>query len=209
MRKNNIKNIDVDYLTEIGFTEEQINIVFDLINRGIKEKLYTKYFIPYHSLEHIIRVICYSIWILNKKASNGEKLKNKELLLYSALYHDCGRSLIVFNKTHGIISARIAKEKLKKDYDDKELNIIEILIETHAKTTDNVDFKNYDFSENERKNIQELSNILKDADALDRNRIKLFKFAQCNPKYLRTDEAKEIYYMSNLFLENIMKKNTL
>lgn len=205
MRKSNIKNIDINYLTEIGFTEEQINIVFDLINRGIKEKLYTKNFVPYHNIEHIIRVICYSIWILNKQANNGKILKNKELLLYSALYHDCGRSLKVSNKMHGIISARIAKEKLKKDYNDKELNIIEILIETHAKPNDKVDFKNYNFSENERKNIQELSNILKDADALDRNRIKLFKFAQCDPKYLRTDEAKEIYNMSSSFFENIMK----
>ena len=56
-----------------------------------------------------------------------------------------------------------------------------------------------------KENIQILSNILKDADALDRNRIKVFKFAQCNPNYLRTNEAKEIYYISNIFLKKYKK----
>lgn len=102
---------------------------------------------------------------------------------------------------HGIISAQISREKLKNDFDDKSLQAIELLIETHARQEDLIDFKNYDFSNTERENLQILSNILKDADALDRNRIKLFKFAQCNPNYLRMKEGKEIYNMSYVFLK--------
>lgn len=201
MERSNIKNIDINYLIEMGFDENQIYLIYDLINGGIKEKLYTKKYVPYHNIEHIERVLCYCIWILNMKISKGEFLKNTDILLYAALYHDCGRSLIVSNKKHGIVGAKIAKEKLKKNFNNKDLNSIELLIETHAKPNDIVDFKNYKFTKSDKENIQILSNILKDADALDRNRIKAFKFAQCNPNYLRTSEAKEIYHSSNIFLK--------
>lgn len=165
------------------------------------EQLYTKIHFPYHNIEHIERVLCYCIWILNKKINKGEDLKNTDILLYSALYHDCGRNLFVSNKMHGIIGAQLARKKLKNDFDNMNLNSIELLIETHAKPNDIIDFKNYNFNDIEKENLQILSNILKDADALDRNRIKIFKFANCNPNYLRTKEAKEIYTISNIFLQ--------
>lgn len=209
VEKSNIKNIDTSYLKNINFKENQINQIYDLVNKSIKEQIYTKIHFPYHNLEHIERVLCYSFWILNMKISNGELIKNIDILLYSALYHDCGRSFFVTNKMHGIVGAKIAREKLKKDFNDKDLNMIELLIETHAKPDDIVDFKNYKFSKKEKENIQILSNILKDADALDRNRIKLFKFAQCNPHYLRTNEAKEIYNISDVFLENYEKAKNI
>lgn len=205
MEKSNIKNIDKSYLKSIGFKQTQINSIYDLTNESIQKQIYTKIHFPYHNLEHIERVLCYCIWILNMKTSKGKVLKNTDILLYSALYHDCGRSLFVSNKKHGIVGAKIAKEKLKEEFNAKDLNIIELLIETHANPNDIVDFKNYKFSEKDKDNIQILSNILKDADALDRNRIKLFKFAWCNPNYLRTNEAKEIYYHSAIFLENYEK----
>ncbi len=195
MEKSNIKNMNINYLISIGFKKDQIDLIYDLINRGIKEKLYTKNHFPYHNIEHVEKVLCYCIWILNKIQNNID------ILLYSALYHDCGRKLTVSNKMHGIVGAKIAKEKLKKAFNNKDLNSIELLIENHAKPNDTVDFKNYKFAESEKENIQILSNILKDADALDRNRIKTFKFAQCNPNYLRTNEAKEIYHISDIFLE--------
>lgn len=205
MEKSNIKNIDINYLNSIGFKKNQINLIYDLINKSIKEQLYTKIHFPYHNLEHIERVLCYCVWILNMKIAKGEILKYTDILLYSALYHDCGRSLFVSNKKHGIVGAEIAKKKIKNIFNKKDLKIIELLIETHAKSNNNVDFKNYRFSKEEKENIQILSDILKDADALDRNRIKLFKFAQCNPKYLRTDEAKKIYYDSAIFLKEYEK----
>jgi len=198
MEKSNIKNMNINYLISIGFKQDQIDLICNLVNRGIKEKLYTKNYFPYHNIEHIEKVLCYCIWILNKKE---EILKNTDILLYSALYHDCGRKLNVSNKMHGIVGARIASKKLENDFDDTSINTIKLLIETHAKPNDIVDFKDYDFTNSEKESIQMLSNILKDADALDRNRIKIFKFAQCNPNYLRTKEAKEIYYISDLFLK--------
>jgi len=205
MEKSNIKNIDITYLNSIGFKQNQIHLINDLISRAIQEKLYTNIHVPYHNIEHIERVLCYCIWILNMKASTKENLENIEILLYSALYHDCGRNLFTTNKMHGVVGARLMREKLKDDFSEKDLNKIALLIETHAKPDDAIDFKNVQFKGCEKKNIQILSNILKDADALDRNRIKLFKFAQCNPNYLRTEEAKEIYKVSHIFLEEYEK----
>ena len=205
MEKSNIKNINLDYLNSIGFKQNQILLIDDLISRAIQEKLYTKIHFPYHDIEHIERVLCYCIWILNMKTSKEEVLENIDILLYSALYHDCGRGLFTTNKMHGVVGARLMREKLKDDFSEKDLNKIALLIETHAKPDDTVDFKNFKFKSNEKKNIQILSNILKDADALDRNRIKSFKFAQCNPNYLRTEEAKEIYKVSHIFLEEYEK----
>lgn len=49
--------------------------------------------------------------------------------------------------------------------------------------------------------MQELSNIVKDADALDRNRIKLFPFSKCNPDYLRFEESKEIYQDADILFK--------
>lgn len=199
MEKSYIKNMDIHYVSSIGFSEEQIQFIFKLVNRGIQEKLYVNSHVPYHNLKHIERVLCYCMWILNQKKNNGEILENQDILFYSALYHDCGRSLLVSNKMHGIVGAQIAKEKLKDTFDSKKVIGICLLIETHASRVDEVDFKNITFSKEEKENIQILSNILKDADALDRNRIKLFKFAQCNPNFLKTKEAKEIYLQSDTF----------
>ena len=205
MEKSNIKNMDINYLIGINFEKNQINLIYDLVSRGIKEKLYTNNHVLYHNIGHIERVLCYCIWILNKKVSKGENLKNTDILLYSALYHDCGRKLTVSNKMHGIISAQIARKKLRNDFNDKDLNAIKLLIETHAIRSDIINFNGYGFHDSEKENLQILSNILKDADALDRNRIKIFKFAQCNPNYLRTIEAKEIYHISNLFFKEYEK----
>lgn len=201
MEKSYIKNMDRKYLIDLDFTENDIERVNSLVNQGINEHLYTKTMIPYHNMKHIEKVLMYSIWILNLKEKNGEILDDKELLLLAALYHDSGRSKGASNKMHGIVGAQIARTKLGENLDEKSLDIIEFLIETHASKIDKVDFKNKKFSEKEKENIQVLSDILKDADALDRNRIKLFSFAKCKIEYLRTKEAKGIYPKSNIFLQ--------
>lgn len=199
MEKSYIKNMDIHYLTSIGFLEEQIEFIYKLVNRGIEEQLYVNNYVPYHNLKHIERVLCYCIWIVNQMKSKGEILENQDILLYAALYHDCGRRLTISNKMHGLVGAQITKEIIENTFDSQSVNSICLLIETHASKNDLVDFKNFVYSKEEKENVQMLSNILKDADALDRNRIQLFKFAQCNPKYLRTDEAKEIYLQSDMF----------
>lgn len=199
MEKSYIKRMELKYLYDIGITKNQMDLVEKLVNEGIEKKLYTNSTIPYHSLTHAERVIIYSLWLIHSLEKNGTTIYNQEILLKSALYHDCGRTWNIFSDNHGILGAKKAKLFLKDELDEKSLNILELLIETHAQKDNKVNFKNYEFTNSEKENIQLLSDILKDADALDRNRIKLFTFARCKEEYLRTKESKEIYLKSNEF----------
>ncbi len=202
MESSHIKKIDKDYMNHIGLTKEQIDKVEKLINYAIKEKLYTHTMIPYHHLDHIERTLIYALWIANKQSLS---LTNDNILLYAALFHDAARSKGASNQTHGIKGAQIAKEKLNGILDNKTIEAIGLLIETHASKNDNVSFKNTNFSLEEQNYIQKLSNVLKDADALDRNRIKLFPFLKCNIKYLRFDESKAILSETDVFLKKYKK----
>lgn len=197
MEKSYIKRMELKYLYNIDISKEKIDEIYELVMEGIEKKLYRNSFIPYHNINHIERVLIYCFWLTNLIEKDKVKLDNKEYLYKAALYHDCGRSLSQKGENHGIRGSKRMRELLKGEYDDKALNIIELLIETHAIKEDKVDFKDYSFTLKEKENIQMLSNILKDADALDRNRIKLFSFAQCKVEYLRTNEAKEIYLKSD------------
>lgn len=197
MEKSYIKKMNQDYLFSLGFTTNQINLIENLINHAIKEKLYTKTKVLYHDLTHIERVLIYVMWILNEKLKNGIKLNNKEILFCASLYHDSGKTIGASEEKHGLVGAKVAYEKLKDKIDDKDLNSIELLIETHAVVDNKVYFRSYEYSVSEKENIQMLSDILKDADALDRNRLKLYPYDMCKIEYLRNNEAKEIYYYTD------------
>ena len=205
MEKSYIKRIELKYLYDIGINKNQIDLVDNLVKEGINKKLYTNTWIPYHSLNHAERVIIYCLWIVHNLEKNGTTINNIDILLKAALYHDCGRTWNLFAENHGISGAKKMRLILKDELNEKSLNIIELLIETHATKDNKVDFKNYEFTNQEKENIQLLSDILKDADALDRNRIKLFTFARCKEEYLRTKEAKEIYLKSNEFYAKYME----
>ena len=205
MEKSYIERMELQYLYSIGINKNEIEGIYKYTNDGINRHLYSHSMIPYHNINHIERVLTYCLWLSNALEKNNYPIENKNLLLTAALYHDCGRTLNIFAENHGLRGAKKAKELLHDEFDEKSLNIIEILIETHAIKSDIVDYKNYNFTHKEKANIQLLSNILKGADALDRNRIKLFSFAQCKPQYLRTKEAKEIYLQSNEFYNKYMK----
>lgn len=201
MEKSYIKNIDLGYLKKIGLNLKNIDKIYQLINTGIEEKLYTKTKVLYHDIKHIERVIIYSFWILNEKKNNNEEIDNEDILLLAALYHDSGRTIGAPDKFHGIIGAEIAKENLKGKIDNKTINSVGLLIKTHAVLKDKVDFDTFEYSEKEKRNIQMLSDILKDADALDRNRLKIYPFDKCKIEYLRTDEAKKIFNETNELLK--------
>ena len=201
MEKSYIKKIDLGYLKNRGFKISQINNIYDLVNRGIDEHLYTKTKILYHDIKHIERVLIYCTWILNEKLKKGEKIENEDILFLAALYHDTGKTVGANNKNHGFVGADITKDKLQGKLDNKTINTICELIKTHAVDDDNVYLNDFDYSEEEKKNIRILSDILKDADALDRNRLKIYPFDRCKIKFLRTNEAKEIFSETNLLLK--------
>ncbi|MBE6160842.1 MAG: HD domain-containing protein [Firmicutes bacterium] len=200
MEHSYIKYMDSLFLKVTKINKNQINKIESFINFGIKNKLYTKTKVMYHDLKHIEKVLIYSAWIINLK---GIKLSNKDwnILLYAGLFHDSGRTIGASDRNHGVVGATVAEKILNDKLTSQEVNFIKELIKTHA-VSDNLIIFNDNVKKEERKKIQLLSDVLKDADALDRNRLKIFPFWKCNIKYLRTDEAKKIYYLTdNLYKE--------
>ena len=208
MERSYIKNINPDFINYMGLSEENIESIYSLVNYAIKEKLYTGSKVPYHDLEHIERTLIFSLWLVQKKKFI---LEDADILLYAILFHDTGRVRGASNKTHGIIGAEVAREKLTDIFEPKKLEAIAELIIAHASKSDLVPFKEGMFTVDEQAYLQEISNIVKDSDALDRIRLKLFLFEKCNPKYLRSEESLAIYKESSTLLKEytLAKKRTL
>ena len=205
METSYIEVMNKDYLLNLGFQPEQLNFISELVKKGIQEKLYTNTKDFKHDLKHIERVLTYVQWILNEKKKNGEVIENQELLFYATLYHDIGKTIGASNKEHGKVGSQEVYKYLEDALDEKSIKIVSSLIKTHASEDDRVEFSE-DFSEEEKKRIQELSDILKDADALDRNRLNYpAPMGVCDVNKLRTQEARKILKFSDQFLEEYNK----
>lgn len=205
MEKSYIEKINQNYLYHLGFTQKQIENIKSFVDRGIEEKLYTHCKVPFHNMKHIEKVLMYAQWIINDKKKKNEIIENQNILFLACLYHDYGRSLGTSNKMHGIVGAKETAKKLEGTLSEKDIVTIELLIETHASRNVKVDFKDIVLTEKEKAEIQKLSDILKDADALDRDRFYPIPLVTCNSNYLRTDEAKNIHIVSKYFQKEYKK----
>ena len=189
----------------LGFLPEQLNFISELVKKGIQEKLYTNTKDFKHDLKHIERVLIYVQWILNEKKKNGEVIENLELLFNATLYHDIGKTIGATNEEHGKIGSQEVYKYLENTLDEKSMKIVSSLIKTHASENEIVELSG-EFSEEEKRKIQELSDILKDADALDRNRLNYpVPMGVCDENKLRTKEARKILKFSDQFLEEYNK----
>lgn len=191
-----------EFLLQEGFTAEEITQIEQFTNEGITKSLYTDTKDFDHDIKHIERVLTYVEWILNAKKNRGEILQDENLLRIASLYHDIGKTLGASDENHGLVGSIEAQKLLTSELNFRDRAIVSLLIKTHASHDDQVDFENFIFTEEEKKNIQLLSDILKDADALDRNRLNYpAPIGGCDEKKLRTKEAKEILEKTNLFLK--------
>ena len=159
METSYIKVMNKDYLANLGFQQEELYFISELVEKGIQEKLYTNTKDFKHDLKHIERVLTYVQWILNEKKKNGEVVENSELLFYATLYHDIGKTIGATNEEHGKVGSQEVYKYLEKTLDEKSIKIVSSLIKTHASEDDRVELST-DFSEEEKKKIQELSDIL-------------------------------------------------
>ena len=202
MEKSCIKEINIDFLYQLGISDENIELITNLVNRAIEEKLYTDTKDFQHDIKHIERVLIFVVSIINSmKSKNIEILFEKELLL-AALYHDIGKTAGASGRKHGIVGSKIFGEKLKNRLDEKSIKIIQLLIETHAQDNDIITFEDNYFTEEEQEAIQLISNILKDSDALDRTRLNYpAPIGKCDKKKLRTDEAIELLPFADTLLK--------
>lgn len=156
-----------------------------------------------HDIKHIERVTIYVKWIINEKEKKGEKVENQDILKTAALYHDIGKSIDASNATHGIIGSKEFRKNKQGILTDDYIDKICALIETHAVEDDKIHLSN--ISPDELENLQLLSNILKDADALDRNRLNYpAPIGTCDVNKLRTEEAKQILKTSDTLLKEYM-----
>ncbi len=196
-----IESFTDDMLKKYGLSDIDKKQICDLIATAINEKLYTNTLDYQHNLKHIERVIVYTKMILNNMQSEERQLINKEMeetLLQAVLYHDIGKTYGASNKEHGKVGSKIFKEMTTGKIEERQLEIISALIKQHADEEDKIDFENFGFTLEEQKTIQLMSNILKDADALDRNRLNYpAPIGTCDKSKLRTEAAKDILKLTD------------
>jgi hypothetical protein len=153
-----------------------------------------------HGLLHTKRVLLLSLVLVQELMLNESELY---ILKNTAMYHDIGRINDGEDPKHGINSVKKIKD-LKIKYSEfnnkykKEFEIIKYIIENHN-ITDKKGIKNvdkYDIDDKERAIY--LLKIFKDADGLDRVRLK-----DLDSKYLRLDVSKSLIGVAYNFLRYI------
>ena len=156
-----------------------------------------------HGQRHICNVLLYSALIGQEYLDNIEDI---EILLVAAKYHDISRKTDKFEK-HAEASSIIASKKLKDKYSLPDLSIIKTIIEFHE-IPRNLKNENEIFKSIALKNgvlemdlikARKLSEILKDADALDRTRF--INSARLNYKYLKFDFSKKLVKFAAMLQE--------
>lgn len=162
----------------------------------------------YHSLSHIQKVIMFSgILAKNENLSSEET----EILLASAAFHDSGRDGEEGeNDNHALASARQVQEYFENNPNNpfgitaENISMIQAVIEYHEHkeqekgSTDIPEldrlFYKYNIDYEKFGSLVRISNLLKDADALDRARFgkKNENRWSLDARYLKSDTAKSI-----------------
>lgn len=155
----------------------------------------------FHSMEHIAKVVMFS-YLLGKE----EKLTDEEmkLLLISAAFHDCGRNGNDGENEHAEAGAKLAGEYFTKNLtnpfniNEEEIPIIQVVIHYHEHKEQELGklnkdgivhlVKKYNAPSVKIGEIEKLCMLLKDADALDRERFATY--GKLDSKYLRSKSAK-------------------
>lgn len=153
-----------------------------------------------HSIEHIEKVMLFSLMLAKNEGLDDKDIK---ALLAAAAFHDSYRAGNDGYGEHAIGSAKKAKEYFESNLDNsygvdaKDIPLIQVAIAYHEyeeKIKGKVDrtqisklCEEYGYKGDFERVVQ-ISTILKDADALDRERFGTR--GKLNPEYLRTDSAK-------------------
>ncbi|MEN6326400.1 MAG: hypothetical protein ABFD18_09395, partial [Syntrophomonas sp.] len=135
-----------------------------------------------HALSHTRRVLLLSLIISYLEKYNEEE---RTLLCLASIYHDIGRVNDGYDPDHGIASyQKLIDENLLALANNQDQEILRFLVQNHA-IPDQSAYKklnHYDLGDVDR--TLRLYDAFKDADGLDRVRIK-----DLNPEYLRTRSA--------------------
>lgn len=189
--ENDIPKIDL----QENLKQEIAKIIKNTSNTGF----YTKN--RFHSMEHIAKVIMFSYLLGKEENLTKEEMK---LLLISAAFHDCGRNGNDGENAHAEIGAKLAGEYFDNNPTNpfninlEDIPIIQVVIHYHEhkeQELGNLDkneiqllVKKYNAPNDKITVIENLCMLLKDADALDRERFATY--GKLEPQYLRSKSAK-------------------
>ncbi len=165
-------------------------------------KLYVVLYDRKHDVNHAIRTTLYTHLLCTKK---GIDKKYYNYVMLAAMYHDCGLDRNRPKETHGIDGANIF-EKCNPDMNKRDVAIIRRLIALHTSESNELDLSGLNIKS--KKQIAELNKIyciLKDADAIDRNRLD-YSFTKCKPRALRFPESKALLETADNVLFEYKKK---
>ena len=148
-----------------------------------------------HGIDHILRVSLFAGYIALKE---GLDLQDFKLAVLGALYHDIGRLDDTEDEAHGSRASTLIEEFIT-DLSDEDMTILKAIIKIHSMDDGlmNIVFDSYNIHNIERAKI--LTNVLKDADALDRVRL----YNSVNPYYLRTNTSKSLIHAAYEIYANI------
>lgn len=177
----------------------------------------------FHSMEHIAKVITFSYLLGKSENLDKEEMK---LLLTASAFHDCGRNGNDGENKHAEAGAKLAGTYFKDNPDNpfnikqEEIPIVQVVIHYHEhkeKEHGKLDvdeisklIKKYGAPENKLTQIEKMCMILKDADALDRERFATAE--KLDSIYLRSKSAKDekiLHYakaINQIFAKEILKK---
>ena len=139
-----------------------------------------------HGISHLQKVVFLGIIIC---AYEGINKSDFELLLLAFKYHDIGRVDDHVDLEHGSRSAEKLTSLVKLNEEDKF--ILYNIVTAHSREECYISnlIEEVDVDEHVSSRLIKLSKILKDADNLDRVRLKHNSF---DPSYLRTNTAKQL-----------------
>lgn len=138
-----------------------------------------------HGISHSERVMLYGYFIGNYLNLSKEEMK---LLLYGCIYHDIGRSNDLEDTLHGYYSSEMVKS-LPLNLTDEEIRILKVMMILHSCDDSRIDELGFLYGVMDKEQLKKLCFILKDADALDRVRLKC---NDLNPDFLRYDISKRL-----------------
>lgn len=174
-------------LNELMKMDVEAPLTFYNYYKGTIDKKWFKNADGIHGVLHTKRVLFLSLFIGNLE---GVSNLDFDVLIFSSLYHDIGRTNDDKDDYHGSKSLKkLAKEKDSALYlSDEDFNIAKFIIKNHS-LDDNVGEQNLEKEENitDKKRALKLYRIFKDADNLDRVR-----FKGLDTNYLRTESAKKL-----------------
>lgn len=182
---------DLKKMGIVPITKEQISHIFESskfkeqfiqkIKNIQPEKLYKS---NMHGINHNIRVSIFAYILANFEDIS---MREFEMLIDCAKYHDIGRIDDCVDYKHGLKSA--SKFDFLIDYNEEELNLMKTIVACHCMNDSEIDKYIEIYKVKDKNKCKKLFNLLKDADGLDRVRL---PYPKIQIDMLRTNTAKRI-----------------